>query len=59
MTVQVLVCDGCGRASDDVALLIQFEHHGIAVHLCDACVSAAHDLVEDELYRRERMEAEG
>lgn len=38
--------------------MVQFESRlGIAVHLCDECVKVANDVVEDELYMRERMEA--
>lgn len=60
MTVRILVCDGCGKRSDDVALMVQFESRlGVPVHLCDECVKVANDVVEDELYRHERMEAEG
>lgn len=57
MTVQILRCDGCGKTSDEVALMVQFENHlGIPVHICDECVRVANDLVEDELYRREMTE---
>ena len=35
--------------------MVQFENHlGIPVHICDECVRVATDLVEDELYRREK-----
>ena len=55
MTIGILRCDGCGKPSNEVDLLVEFENHlGIPVHICDVCVRVANDLVDDELYRREQ-----
>lgn len=46
MSVQIVVCDGCGKTHDECACLIEFYKHGITVHLCDECIDKAKKIIE-------------
>ena len=41
MSVQVVVCDGCGRMSCECKCLVEFHKQGITVHLCEECIDIA------------------
>ena len=46
MTVQVVVCDACGRASSECDCMIAFHKFGLTLHVCDKCIDVAKELVD-------------
>ncbi len=46
MTVQVFVCDVCGRASSECDCMIAFHKFGFTLRVCDKCIDAAKELVD-------------
>lgn len=48
MSVQIVLCDGCGKKYQDADYMIEFRSHGITVHLCDECIDAAKEIIDSE-----------
>ena len=46
MSVQVIVCDACGRRSDACKCMIEFHKNGETLHVCDECIDVAKKLVD-------------
>ena len=45
MSIQIVVCDSCGKRYDEVGYLVEFHKHGMSLHLCDECIDAAYDMI--------------
>ena len=48
MSVQIIVCDGCGRMASECECMVEFHKLGLTLHVCDECIDVAKDLVDRE-----------
>ena len=48
MSVQVIVCDACGRMANECECMIEFRKFGMTLHVCDECIDKAKELVDKE-----------
>lgn len=48
MSVQIIVCDSCGRSANKCKCLVEFHKHGMTLHICDECIDIAKELVDKE-----------
>ena len=47
MSVQVIVCDACGRMASECECMVEFHKHGMTLHLCDECIDKAKEMVDE------------
>lgn len=47
MSVQVIVCDACGRMASECKCMVEFHNKfGMTLHVCDECIDRAKELVD-------------
>ena len=46
MSVQIIVCDSCGRVANECECMVEFHKFGATLHICDECIDKAKELVD-------------
>ncbi len=53
MSVQYVICDGCGKTHNECEYLIEFAKGGVSVHLCNECIEIAKEMIDQQKKERE------
>ena len=48
MSIQVIVCDACGRTANKCDVMVEFHKSGMTLHLCDECIDKAKEMVDEK-----------